>query len=422
MSNTRRVEAITVYTIAANRVVGQGNYIRQEGTGIRSRVRFRYRLPGDGRVKVRGTWELWNGSAWVHIGHYPDLSVDAVWSMLPGLLIEAGQARADGGGPVILPTCGDVLRWYCQRQLACTDAQVSPASKALVRSHLKRWLLPSLDKVKVADLSRALLESRLFGAMRLAGLAPSSQGTIYRTLHAAIAAARDAGMTGGGDFLSLRLADFIVGEIKPRAARLQVQQVEQVAAFVHGYAARKPIKGMLLLMMLAHGTRIGETARARWEDIDLEARLWTLPASTTKTRTRLVLPLTDAMVHCLGDYRRWRLAKRLDSPWLFTDYRRRPLPDGTAQAWVASAALGSGLGKWSAHDLRKLARTCWDFQGANWSACEALMNHAQSVLHQTYIHGKALKLMLEALEVWHGAGAHDCPGLRLSSPFRKGAV
>lgn len=415
--HTRRVEEINVYTIAANRVIGPGNYIRQEGYGIRSKVRFRYRLPGSGRVKVRGTWELWNGVTWLRLGHYPELSVDEVWLMLPGLLVEAKQARADGGGAVVLPTCGDVLRWYCERQQQCAVDEVSVGSKALIASHLKCWLLPALAKVKVSDLSRTVLEHRLFARMRTAGLKPATQDAIFKTLRAAVRVARDAGLTGGADFLALRLADFQVGKIEPRSARLYTHQVEQMTAVVKDCLERYPVLGMLLLTMLAHGTRIGETRQARLEDFDLEARVWIIPAKTTKTRTRHVLPLTDAMVQCMASYRRWRLRNGLDGPWLFTDRRGRPLSDGLARAWVAWLSRSAGLttGDWSAHDLRKLARTCWWFQGAGRDSAEALLNHAQSDLFKAYMQEQPVELMRSVLEVWHGAGVPGCVGLNLAS-------
>ena len=41
---------------------------------------------------------------------------------------------------------------------------------------------------------------------------------------------------------------------------------------------------MLVLMLLLHGTRISETAAARWDDIDWAEREWLIPADNTKPR------------------------------------------------------------------------------------------------------------------------------------------
>ncbi|MCO6691712.1 tyrosine-type recombinase/integrase [Pseudomonas shirazica] len=186
---------------------------------------------------------------------------------------------------------------------------------------------------------------------------------------------------------------------------------------------REPMLGMLLMLMLSFGVRIGETRQARWENFDLEARVWIIPAETTKTRTRHVLPLTDALVQCLSDYRRWLFRNGLEGPWLFCDKRGRPLSDSLARAWVAAAARSAGLptGRWSSHDLRKLVRVCWTFQGANTDAAEALLNHAQSALLKAYMQEKPLEQMRAVLEVWHGQGTANCPGLNLSNRLPRGA-
>ena len=57
---------------------------------------------------------------------------------------------------------------------------------------------------------------------------------------------------------------------------------------------------MLALMMLAHGTRIGETRMARWSEISLAAAEWFIPAGNTKTRTEHRLPLTGTVLMVSG--------------------------------------------------------------------------------------------------------------------------
>lgn len=101
------------------------------------------------------------------------------------------------------------------------------------------------------------------------GLEPSTQGAIFKTLRAAVGAARDAGLTGGGDFLLQRLADLPIRDIEPKEARLHAHQVGQVADHMVATVEREPMLGMLLMLMLSFGVRIGETRQARWENFDL---------------------------------------------------------------------------------------------------------------------------------------------------------
>ncbi|CAK3544202.1 hypothetical protein VCRA2121O67_410021 [Vibrio crassostreae] len=54
--------------------------------------------------------------------------------------------------------------------------------------------------------------------------------------------------------------------------------------------------------------------------------------------------------------------------------------------------------KWTAHDLRKLARTCWTELGTDYLIGELLLNHTLSKLDETYIKTHANNMKREALE------------------------
>jgi integrase len=58
-----------------------------------------------------------------------------------------------------------------------------------------------------------------------------------------------------------------------------------------GAMAANPSNSLLALMMLCHGTRIGETCMARWSHISLAEREWFIPAEYTKTGVEHRLPL-----------------------------------------------------------------------------------------------------------------------------------
>jgi integrase len=47
--------------------------------------------------------------------------------------------------------------------------------------------------------------------------------------------------------------------------------------------------------------RPGELRSAEWKEFNLEKRLWTVPAEKTKMRRQHRVPLTDQVVHLLGE-------------------------------------------------------------------------------------------------------------------------
>ena len=58
-------------------------------------------------------------------------------------------------------------------------------------------------------------------------------------------------------------------------------------------------------------------------------------------------------------------------------------------------------GNWSAHDLRKLARTIWADIGIDYMISELLLNHTPSKLDRVYIHTYAEKKTRQALQEYH---------------------
>ncbi|QHD06321.1 tyrosine-type recombinase/integrase [Pseudomonas sp. R76] len=64
-----------------------------------------------------------------------------------------------------------------------------------------------------------------------------------------------------------------------------------------------PGDAMLALMMLCHGTRIGENRQSCWSDIMLSECEWFLRAENTKTKIELRVPLADQACALLRRYR-----------------------------------------------------------------------------------------------------------------------
>lgn len=152
----------------------------------------------------------------------------------------------------------------------------------------------------------------------------------------------------------------------------------------------EPAGCMLALMMLCHGSRLGETRLARWRNINLDARRWFLPAGDTKTKAEHTLPLTDQACALLR--------QGYTGPLLFPGSHGAPLSPSKANTLFTDLAKG----EWSSHDLRKVARTAWTDLGVDYMVGELLLNHAMKDLDATYIHTTAEGLKRRALEAWHG--------------------
>jgi hypothetical protein len=61
---------------------------------------------------------------------------------------------------------------------------------------------------------------------------------------------------------------------------------------------------------------------------------------------------------------------------------RSAVSDRNASYWLRRISKGN----WSAHDMRKLARTSWAVLGIDYTVTEQLLNHSMSKLDKAYIH------------------------------------
>src|SRR5690606_41169668 len=109
--------------------------------------------------------------------------------------------------------------------------------------------------------------------------------------------------------------DFYKGKLRPKPAALSRVDLPGLVAHLVQVFNEDPVKGMLPLMMLAHGTRIAETLMTRWSHISLDERVWVITEANTKSRREHVPPLTPQVMGLLPGYRRAPPACRLRTPW-----------------------------------------------------------------------------------------------------------
>jgi integrase len=152
---------------------------------------------------------------------------------------------------------------------------------------------------------------------------------------------------------------------------------------------------LALLLQLATITRIGEVLSARWEHVDFERRIWTLPE--TKNGKRHEIWLSDfaleqlKKLNAITGLTQWLFpatrAKK-DHPD-FADHvcektvtkqvgdRQRPGRKPMSGRSMHTDALVLGGGKWTPHDLRRTGATLMAELGAMPDVVERCLNHTE---------------------------------------------
>lgn len=155
----------------------------------------------------------------------------------------------------------------------------------------------------------------------------------------------------------------------------------------------------LFRLMLWTGQRIAETSRMKWADVNLESKLWTVPASEAKNRREHVVPLCEGAVAMLKA-RQERAQPGVE--WVFPSSSVKRAGPVLVWSQRTAAAICRAIGgePWRAHDLRRTVATrCGDL-GISGEIIDAILNHNRPGMLRVYDHGKREAAKADALSRW----------------------
>ncbi len=155
--------------------------------------------------------------------------------------------------------------------------------------------------------------------------------------------------------------------------------------------------GPFFRLLALTAQRRGEVSNIRWEDVNFDDRLWTLPADATKPGRIHDVPLSDAAVELLQSLPIFK------GPFLFTtNGGQRPIGGFSKAKILLDSKMNVEVG-WRIHDLRRTAATWMAGHSVAPHVLSALLNHspgsAQGVT-AIYNRFRYLEERREALEAW----------------------
>jgi integrase len=175
-----------------------------------------------------------------------------------------------------------------------------------------------------------------------------------------------------------------------------------------------------LRLILATAQRPGEVSGIAMSELDLDARVWTIPAERHKSLHQHVVPLSVMAVRLIRAQRAAVEAQaaamdREPGPWLFPTYRRTrgaeqsfgPLLSGGLSHAVqrrGEEGMTMGIPHWTAHDLRRTAATMMEESGVNPFVVAHVLGHISvtksSVTNRHYAHHTYEAEKRAALDGW----------------------
>lgn len=152
--------------------------------------------------------------------------------------------------------------------------------------------------------------------------------------------------------------------------------------------------GPLVKVLLLTAQRRSEVARMRWEHVDLDACLWSIPSSETKSNRQHDVPLSAPVIDVLENLPR-------EHAWVFSTTGTTPVSGFT----LAKRRLDklSGTSGWTLHDLRRTAASGMAELGIAPHIVERILNHRSGEITGVaaiYNRYSYLKERHDALEAW----------------------
>jgi len=318
---------------------------------------------------------------WLTLGHYPDMS-------LAQARIEARQARVlldKQQDPLSVRRAAEAeqrqrgsFRELCEEWYRSEITGRGLKHPEVPRRHLDKYLLPKLGRTAAVDVTPADI-ARVIDEVK--GRAPTAANDLLRFTRRIFAFGvrrRMLASNPAADF-SPRLDGG--GIERPRNRALSLDELARLFEKIRETPSFCPENGLALKLLLALCVRKGELLGARWEEFDLDGNtpsgaVWHLPASRTKTRAPLDIPLVPAVVAWLREIK----ALGPDSEFLFAKRRRDPrerVPHvGRDTLNAALQRVKHGLRPFTLHDMRRMARTQLAALGVRREVAERCLGHA----------------------------------------------
>lgn len=168
-------------------------------------------------------------------------------------------------------------------------------------------------------------------------------------------------------------------------------EVAQAIATVRAADVWPPLKGAFEFQVLT-AARPGEVRSADWSEIDLEARVWTVPAERAKSGRVHRVPLTARAVELLEDVRRFSHGKGL----IFPSVTGKPIHSGTASKLLRRTGIDAVR-----HGFRSSFRDWCGETGQPREVTEAALAHVvKNQVEAAYARSDLFERRRELMEAW----------------------
>lgn len=364
---------------------GSGLYLRVKPNGSKIWV-FNYQAPF---TKKRSN---------ISLGMFPDVSIAharkerGICRELLARDVDPKHARAERE-QAQADAHANTLRAIAERWFKIKSAELTPGYASDIWNSLENHIFPKLGERPMHKIaSRDVIEI-------LEPLQDSGKSEMVKRLCQRLNMIMDYAVVA--DVLDenrlTRVGKAFKNPRKTNLPSIKPDELPELMAAIESASVRDVTRA-LILWQLHTMVRPSEASGARWEEIDLESRIWTIPVERMKRRREHVVPLSDATVEILGSVK----SISGNREFVFPSDRSPRKPANSATVNMALRRMGF-RGRLVSHGFRSLASTTLNEQGFDPNLIESALAHQdKNMTRAAYNRSDYLERRREMMEWWSG--------------------
>ncbi len=281
--------------------------------------------------------------------------------------------------------------------IAKRDGWKNAKHSAQFLSTLKAYVFPVFGKVAVADVDAGLIIRALEPIWKEK---PETATRVRQRIEAVLNWAATNGYRPQGVPNPARWKGHLEHTFQPREKVRKVKHhaalpFAELPAFMADLSTREALAARALAFTILTVARTGEVVDARWPEIDLKAKVWTVPAERMKAKREHRVPLSDRAVELLRN-----LPGETDNPYVFISATSKGRPLSNMAMLVLLKRMGrSDL---TVHGFRSAFRD-WTSERTAFphEVCEAALAHTiKNKTEAAYRRGDLLEPRRPLMDAW----------------------
>lgn len=277
---------------------------------------------------------------------------------------------------------GEDFASLAQRFLERHGPNLRPRSLAEVERTLRVDVFPALGELRPQDITRGDIRTLMW---KIADRAPTQANRTFAAIR------RVFSWAVGEDLLTLSPCVGLKMPTKEHP-RDRIYSNDEIRAIFSAVADTE--LAQLVPLIFFTGVRSEEARSARWSELDLESKLWTIPSEKSKNHKSHPVPLSDGALRVLGKIQRGAKNDHLFPALTKTGFMDHP------QKAIVLVRKTSNVADFRLHDVRRTVATRLAELGTLDAIVEAVLGHTATKLKRTYNRYQPVREMRSALQAW----------------------